>query len=144
MEKRGNTIFNYATSNSSKERIGISNLDNIAFNIASFENEKQMKKYLKKLGVRAIDRNLYSSFESRGTDYDIKDDKVSFWDKKDLPRGVKKLKALSNGSIVNCYFLRDEKNKEIIIFRPNPNAKKVYHPLSAKKHIKFQLKNGVY
>lgn len=145
MSIKGNTVYNYFENPSStKTKIGIENLESINCNIASFENEKQMKKFLKKLGVKVINRNLYPGDKCCGTDYNIKNSNANFWNKKSLPRGAKKIKALSNGSLVDCYFTKDKQNKTIEIYRPNPNAKKVYRPLSVKKHIKYTRKHGVY
>lgn len=55
---------------------------------------------------------------------------------------AKKIKALSNGSIVDCLFVND--GKRVKFYRCNPNAKDFYKPLSLEKHIKFQQTNGVY
>lgn len=41
--------------------------------------------------------------------------------------------------IVDCYFLND--GETIHIYRPNPNAKEVYKPLSLKDHINFVKNN---
>ena len=65
-----------------------------------------------------------------------------FWKLSDLPEGAKPFKALSNGSIVTCYFLND--GKEITIYRPNPNAKEVYQPLELKEHIAHRKIYGTY
>ena len=65
-----------------------------------------------------------------------------FWKLSDLPKGVKPFKALSNGSIVTCYFLND--GEEITIYRPNPNAKEVYKPLEIKEHIAHRNIYGTY
>ena len=43
-----------------------------------------------------------------------------FWNLSDLPSDAKPIKALSNGSIVTCYFTND--GQTITIYRPNPNA----------------------
>lgn len=55
---------------------------------------------------------------------------------------AKKIKALSNGSIVDCLFIND--GERVKFYRCNPNAKDFYHPLSLKRHIKFQQSRGVY
>ena len=62
-----------------------------------------------------------------------------FWKLSDIPDDAKPFKALSNGSIVDCYFLND--GETIHIYRPNPNAKEVYKPLSLKDHINFVKNN---
>ena len=57
-------------------------------------------------------------------------------------RKAKKIKALSNGSIVDCLFIND--GERVKFYRCNPNAKKFYKPLPLEKHIKFQQTKGVY
>lgn len=136
-----NNVYNYDDPIRG-ESIGIKTLEG-SWNIACFKNEKQMKKFLKRMGAKIINQNDYNG---PFVDYQIKDGNngITFWDKKSLPRGAKKIKALSNGSLVDCYFTKDKQNKTIEIYRPNPNAKKVYRPLSVKKHIKYTRKHGVY
>ena len=56
-----------------------------------------------------------------------------FWTRADVPADAKPIKALSNGSIVTCYFTND--GKTITMYRPNPNAKDVYKPLPLEQHI---------
>ena len=53
-----------------------------------------------------------------------------------------KFKFLSNGSIVDGYFLND--GKRIKIYRCNPNAKDFYKPLSTEEHINFQKTYGCF
>jgi hypothetical protein len=43
-----------------------------------------------------------------------------FWKLEQLPDNAKPIKALSNGSIVTCYFTND--GESIRMYRPNPNA----------------------
>lgn len=56
-----------------------------------------------------------------------------FWKLADLPEGAKPIKALSNGSIVTCYFTND--GETITMYRPNPNAKEIYKPLPLDLHL---------
>ena len=65
-----------------------------------------------------------------------------FWNVEELPEGAKPIKALSNGSLTDCYFTND--GKIITMFRPNPNAKNVYKPLSMQDHIGHENKYGIY
>jgi len=62
-----------------------------------------------------------------------------FWKLSDIPENAKPFKALSNGSIVDCFFLNN--GETIHIYRPNPNAKEVYKPLALKERIKFVKNN---
>lgn len=65
-----------------------------------------------------------------------------FWSLDELPEGAKPIKALSNGSIVTCYFTND--GETIKFYRPNPNAHNVYHPLSIEDHIAHRRIYGIY
>ena len=69
-------------------------------------------------------------------------DGKGFWDISDLPSDAQPIKALSNGSIVDCYFTND--GETISIYRPNPNAKNVYKPLSTIDHIIHCKEFGTY
>lgn len=65
-----------------------------------------------------------------------------FWKREDVPAEAKPIKALSNGSIVTCYFTND--GKTIRMYRPNPNAKEVYSPLPINQHIAHCKTYGTY
>ena len=65
-----------------------------------------------------------------------------FWSLDEIPEGAKPIKALSNGSIVTCYFTND--GETIRIYRPNPNATRVYSPLSIQDHISHNRIYGRY
>nr|DAL63055.1 MAG TPA_asm: protein of unknown function (DUF4121) [Caudoviricetes sp.] len=53
---------------------------------------------------------------------------ASFWKLEDLPEGCKPVKDWSNGSKVKCFAHND--GKTLTIYRPNPNEKDVYIPMS--------------
>lgn len=55
---------------------------------------------------------------------------------------AKPIKALSNGSIVDCYFINN--GKRVRFYRCNPNAKDFYKPLSTEEHIMYQKEFGCY
>ena len=83
---------------------------------------------------------IYKAFKMS---HNLKDDYTGYFYKlSELPKGVKPFKAVSNGSIVTCYFLND--GKTIHIFRPNPNAKEVYKPLEINEHISHVKIYGSY
>lgn len=65
-----------------------------------------------------------------------------FWARTEVPAGAKPFKALSNGSIVTCYFWND--GETIHIYRPNPNAKDVYKPLALNDHLAHRKIYGLY
>ena len=60
---------------------------------------------------------------------------------KEMSNGLKlkKFKGLSNGSIVDCYAGIGENIIEI--FRPNPNAKEVYQPMTHEEEMKYRKEN---
>lgn len=70
------------------------------------------------------------------------DDHHTFSKISDIPEDAKPFKALSNGSIVTCYFTNHD--KKINIYRPNPNAKEVYKPLELVCHLKHKEIYGSY
>lgn len=59
---------------------------------------------------------------------------------KNLPEGAKKFIGLSNGELVECYLLNDGEN--LHVYRPNPNCKDIYKPLSIEEHIAYKRENG--
>lgn len=64
----------------------------------------------------------YKSSPFNGTFHRVSPQKVSrvyFWDKSEIPEGVKTLKLMDNGRIVDAYVKSDERN--IIYLIPNPN-----------------------
>lgn len=67
---------------------------------------------------------------------------TSFWNTDELPDGAKPIKALSNGHIVTCYYYND--GKVVHFYRPNPNAKHVYKPLTTNDHIAHVRTYGLY
>lgn len=81
---------------------------------------------------------IYKTFKMS---HELNDNK-HFFKLSELPEGVKPFKALSNGSIVTCYFLND--GETIHIYRPNPNAKEVYKPLEISEHISHVKIYGSY
>jgi hypothetical protein len=56
-------------------------------------------------------------------------------------RKLKKVKGMSNGSLVDCYIGIGENNIEV--YRPNPNAKNVYIPMELKKSISYKKTNWI-
>ena len=62
------------------------------------------------------------------------------WSMEEIPENATQFTGLSNGSLVDCYYTHTENGSEV--YRPNPNAKEIYKPLSIDKHIEFQSVNG--
>ena len=124
--------------------------NSISSNIkAEFNNKEQLDMFAKTLGFSyelqeeqdtiwggkyqryTMDKNIVEPFGYGG-----------FWKLEDLPDGVKPIKALSNGSIVTCYYL--DAGDRIEFYRPNSNAKEVYKPLDVELHIVHQKIYGLY
>lgn len=109
----------------------------------SCDNEKAYKRIIKKLGFEFCDNweevrdGEFKKNYLKGTITDI-----SFTSRDQIPYKAKPIIALSNGSKVKCYYLRQ--GEDLLFFRPNPNYKKIYKPLSLKRHIKHTLKYGNY
>lgn len=53
-------------------------------------------------------------------------DSYYFWEKSEVPADAKKYVAVVNAEYVDCYIV--DKGSEVIVYKPNPNAKKVYKP----------------
>ena len=68
------------------------------------------------------------------------DNHNSFKDVKQLPKRAVPFTGLSNGSLVTCYLYND--GTTLHIYRPNPNYKEVYKPLSLEEHIAHCKENG--
>lgn len=67
-----------------------------------------------------------------------------FWNMeqlKEMSKGqrLKKIKGLSNGSIVDCYIGIGE--NIIDIYRPNPNAKEVYKKMELSEELEYRRNN---
>lgn len=115
---------------------------------AEFDDEHQLKFFADTLGF-SYTLLEYKEYEGHDPIYffDMSQDIVEpveggFWSLNELPFGVKPIKALSNGSIVTCYY-RNAKSF-IEFYRPNPNATAVYHPLSIDDHIAHRRIYGLY
>lgn len=89
------------------------------------------------------DRYNYGVMRFCRISHEIEDNSPGgFWKLSELPIEAKPIKALSNGSIVTCYYYND--GKKIGFYRPNPNAKEVYHPLTLEQHIQHVKIYGLY
>lgn len=115
---------------------------------AEFKRMEQLVEFSRMMGFTfKLRRDEPSVMYGRYQEFDLShefDDKIGggFWKLDDLPEGARPFLGLSNGSIVTCYFVND--GQTITIYRPNPNAKVVYHPLTTMEHIGHQARFGVY
>lgn len=117
---------------------------------AEFRTQQQFENFLNTIGCKFIldkvkNKNTFNEIKFGHLDYFIQDYFTGgFWKLSELPKNSQKIKGLSNGSIVDCYFYKDKKNKKIIWYRPNPNAKDIYKPLEINEHIAHKMLYGCY
>lgn len=143
-----NTIFIYKNIPYQKNyKIAVTYADTTMFHEASFLTIDQFELYKNTLGFEidlkeVVNENTDREVKIYQSNYKIVSG--SFWRLEDIPEEAKPIQALSNGSIVTCYYYKDEETKTIIIYRPNPNAKDVYKPLELEDHIEHQKKYGIY
>lgn len=117
------------------------------FYLAEFDSAAQFEFFIETLGIgftvvsweETEKLGILRTYELTHT---IKDAPRSFWMMADIPEGAKPIKALSNGSIVTCYYVTD--SDTVTIYRPNPNAHVVYHPLTIEQHIAHRQIYGLY
>ncbi len=149
------------------------------FHFAEFDTKKQLDYFAERLGfsywlveekpLLGDETNILRRYDMS---HEIKDYHRAFWKREDVPKEAQPIKALSNGSIVTCYFVND--GKTITFYRPNPNATQenknryktqseydeavarriyypnslefeaVYDPLPLNEHISHQKSYGTY
>lgn len=117
------------------------------FYLAEFETQEQLKFFLDTLGVtikqevEKRESELLGVYTRLELSHRIEGDN-GFISPDELPQNAKPIKALSNGSIVTCYYLND--GETVKLYRPNPNIKEIYKPLSTEEHIKHVQIYGLY
>lgn len=142
-ERQSNTYVNYykreENFGSYNRREGECNIEaGLGWSHLSFVSFKAFKKYADYLGVtykRIVDREDYERYH---LSHDF--DERLFWKMEELPDGVKPVYAMENRSMVQCYFRTMEHDVEF--YRPNPNAKSVYVPLSYEEQQRIKKENG--
>lgn len=113
--------------------------------LAEFETKDQLSFFMRTMRIKKklIERRFgapYGLFEQYKLNAKYID--ISFMSLDEIPNIAKPFKALSNGSIVTCYFLN--KKGYLYIFRPNPNIKNIYKPLPVAEHIAHHKIYGTY
>lgn len=103
-----------------------------------FVSFEAFKKYADYLGITYELNYDRKDFARYHLSHDF-DDKY-FWKMEELPDGVKPIYAMCNGCMVQCYFRTMEYDVEF--YRPNPNAKNVYIPLSFEEMQRVKKENG--
>lgn len=121
--------------------------DGTSYYLAEFETAEQLDFFAQTLGFTYIaeswrDNERCGIWREYKTSHRIIDSGMYFWTFDEIPSTAKPIKALSNGSIVTCYYVND--GKTITIYRPNPNAKAIYHPLCIDQHIAHTKVYGKY
>ena len=150
MEK--NKIYIY-TKTSQEQRykvvIWVTGQYSYCYHQASFYTIEQFENYMKMFGISykyletRFEEDKEREFKIYETDYEIKD-YGGFRNLNEIPQNAVKYKGLSNGRIVDCYFYKNENEKTIYIYRPNPNDKEIYKPLETSEHIAYQKLYGIF
>lgn len=148
---KGNKVYivKDVLGNNGRFRSKIIIMKDYQFYFAEFDNHNQFNTFLDTLGIDFIMDEIHNQDTTDELiighlSHKIIDDAGGFWQLYQLPKKRTLIKALSNGSIVDCYFTKDNRKKEIKWYRPNPNAKNVYVPLSTKNHIAHKKIYGTY
>lgn len=113
-----------------------------SFHVASFYNKESYERFLKKTGLH-LTLDAYLTHDGT-TVYQVRErvQECYFWNRLQVPLFVHRTTLLSNGSYVTGYWKRN--GDKISIYRPNPNAWKVYNPIKGiENHRKIQQKIGV-
>jgi hypothetical protein len=109
----------------------------------AFKTQKGYESWLKRSNVKTELIEEFESEEHGKTEiYKIHGaiEERSFYKLEEIPNGATKYKDLSNGRLVDCYYIHTENG--CIVYRPNPNAKDVYKPLPLDEHIAYMRING--
>jgi hypothetical protein len=85
--------------------------------------------------VNELDGKVAKVYKAHGTITEY-----LFWKMEEIPTNAITFKGLSNGSLVDCFYIHNENGSTI--YRPNPNAKEVYKPMVLDDHISYQRVNG--
>lgn len=108
---------------------------------AEFDSLEQLHFFEKTIGFRTCYLGMENGIARFSLNREFREEK-DFRNLSEIPSGAKPIKALSNGSFVTCYFLND--GKIVHWYRPNPNCKNVYKPMTLQQHIKHREVYGLY
>lgn len=142
----GNKLTIAERTNSHHRSHIILHCDSATSYFAEFETVEQLDFFAQTLGFsyKAVDwyeSDLLGIVRNYELDRKVEDGGY-FWRLDELPAGAKPIKALSNGSIVTCYFTNN--GKRVKLYRPNPNATAVFHPLTIEHSIAHCAIYGQY
>ena len=99
---------------------------------SAYRTDKGFEGFLKRGGLKLQkDGTLNKQIEDR-----------YFWRLSEIPNLDECIsyQDLCNGGLVTCYCHATE--DKVTIYRPNPNAKRVYNPLPLQAHIEYQRVYG--
>lgn len=125
--------------------------DGWQWHMGHVSNEDQLKEMLKVFEIELGDVACETEHETTGKiiHYNLskeinRGDHGGFWSLEQLKEitnnaELKKIKGLSNGSVVDCYIKIGDDTVDI--YRPNPNAKEVYKKMSLHDEIEFRKNN---
>ena len=120
------------------------------FYLAEFDTKEQLDFFAETLGFTYEPKEdettiMRGGYESTYREYTLSHffkEEPYFWKREDVPAEARPVKLLSNGSIVTGYVWND--GTTIHIYRPNPNAKEVYKPMTHEDHIAYQKVMGMF
>lgn len=107
-----------------KEKCAISIKSDLFYNNAVFRSREQLDVFLQRYGLSMSEECSWSGGRKWRLSHNFAD--KYFWGLDELPDNVKHTYGMCNGSLVDCYIQVTE--HEIVMWRPNPNAKEVYKP----------------
>lgn len=118
------------------------------YNIAAeFDTVQQLEFFMRTVGMDFTMEEWkeipeYGFWRRGSTSHRLVTHPKYFWSMEEIPADARPIKALSNGSIVTCYFTNN--GETVTIYRPNPNAHAVYQPLTIEEHIAHRNIYGLY
>lgn len=139
-------VIEYDKSRNDQQQGGYKYLIRDVYAYTAYKTDKGFNDWLKRTNL-TLELDRIDTFERDGELKTAKTYKAhgtieerSFWCMDEVPENANMFKGLSNGSLVDCYYIHTKNGSEI--YRPNPNAKNVYEPLSLEDHIEYQKING--
>ena len=119
--------------------------------MGNINNKEELKDFLDFFNIELMEVFQEVEYETTGkiNFYNLSKNIINyrdggFWSIEELRKitnnaELKKVKGLSNGSVVDCY--AEIKEDEVIIYRPNPNAKEVYQTMTLEDELNFRKNN---
>ncbi len=118
------------------------------WHLGRFPTEAALERFLQFAGLQKTLQECKPYYEPKCgklTTWSVDCEQVKdeyFWKKNEVPEDAKPFVGLSNGSLVDCCYLK-KNGRVLTIYRPNPNAQcEVYKPLPLKEDIKYRKETG--